>query len=85
MIDQIDLRVHDNPSHPHYGPARRLHVMLMQLTADRTYELFDRPYGVQFDETWDFSLASQLRCGKSVAAAQRRVLKDALWILEGED
>lgn len=85
MIDQIDRRIHDTPSHPHYGPARRLHVMLMQLTADRPYELFDRLYGVQFDETWDFSLANQLRYGKSEAAAQRRVLKDALWILEGDD
>lgn len=83
MIDQIDRRVHDDPSHPFYGPVRRLHVMLMQLTADHTYEAADRLYGVHFDETWDFTLVSQLRFGKSEAEAQRHVLSEMLWLLDG--
>ena len=83
VVDQIDNRYYDQPNHPHYGPCRRLHVMLMQLTANQSYEAADRLYGSFYDETWDYALVSHLKIGISEAEAQRTVLADILWLLDG--
>lgn len=73
-------RAFDDPDHKHYGPARRLMVMLLQLgiigwdgvAADRWDD--SKAIGM----TWDQQLCRLLNAGIDEASAQRRVLHDLL-------
>lgn len=73
------IPIHDTPSHPFYGPVRRLHVMLLQLTAHVRYEGVMTVYEGRCIAPWDVHLAFLLdKLGYSEAQAQGRVLADLL-------
>lgn len=69
-------RLFDDPNHRHYGAARRLHIILMQITEN--YESIDRLFALDSSETWDVLLDYHLCRGDSEALAQRRVISEWL-------
>ncbi|ARK07497.1 hypothetical protein LAV_00122 [Sphingobium phage Lacusarx] len=73
-------RIYDNPNHPHYGPARRLHVMLLQLGGDGSYSVMDNKYAAIFDVPWDWSLSQLLTADWPEPQAQRFIMKRTLSI-----
>lgn len=66
------MPIYDNPNHPHYGPVRRLHVMLMQLFAnfDDAQLAFHDVWG----RWWDDALVDFINEGRTEGDAQCRVL-----------
>ena len=76
------LRIYNIPTITAYGPCRRLHVMLMQLTADITYDTADWMFTLYFEQTWDHVLVDLLQLGKSEAEAQRKVIDEMLWLID---
>lgn len=62
------MRIFDNPNHEHYGPVRRLWIMLAQLDLLDTAER--RPTVAPWDET----LSRWLSNGLGEAPAQRAML-----------
>lgn len=64
------MRIYDNPNHPHYGPARRLWVILAQLDLLETAEatLFKKK------RKWDEQLAKMLDKDNAEPSAQVAVL-----------
>lgn len=67
---RLSTPIIDNPNHPHYGPVRRLWVMLKQLDL---MDFLDQ-YVFGLDETWEEALISYLNTGITEAQAQRIVL-----------
>lgn len=68
------MRIFDQPDHRHYGPVRRLHLMLLQLTVDIGMDAFEEPYVVLFQQHWDHHLVQLLDEGMHEAEAQRLIL-----------
>lgn len=65
------MRIFDNPNHPHYGPVRRLWVILVQL------DLLDSAEGYPYlggGVTWDEAVAHRVARGMKESVAQRQVL-----------
>lgn len=62
------MRIYDNPSHPYYGPVRRMWVILAQLN------LLGSAEGLG-TITWDVALANRIAFGIPEATAQRGLLK----------
>lgn len=77
MRKDAHKRIFDDPTHPQYGPVRRLWVILVQLDLLKTAEKWRDDIG----DTWDHSLAHRLEYfDYSESMAQRIVLHR---ILEG--
>jgi hypothetical protein len=75
--------IYDQPGHPTYGPARRLHVMLMQLAADVSMDRLLSHYAEHHIGPWDAHLDLLIDVlGFAEAAAQRIVLRDLLWTMD---
>lgn len=72
--------IHENPNHPHYGPARRLWIMLAQLdlltAADKA--VADQGQGGR----WDDVLSKLLKAGFDEKFSQRMILYLTLKFLE---
>lgn len=66
-------RIFDDPSHPEYGPVRRMWVILMQLDMLADAERYSRWSINQGGLAWDSNLASMVR-QRSEARAQRAML-----------
>lgn len=51
-------RIYDNPDHKHYGPIRRMFIMLANLDLldrpdwDDTYAVYLNCYGNKYGEAW---------------------------------
>lgn len=69
------MSIADDPNHPHYGPVRRLWVMLAQLDMLTTAETYRSP---THDVTWDEELVIHLNGNVREASAQRSVLRHLL-------
>lgn len=69
------MRIFDNPNHPHYGPVRRMWIVLVQLDLLTSAEA----YMDRFGRNWDEALVSLLeRYQMQESAAQRSVLRTIL-------
>lgn len=77
--------IYDQPNHPRYGPARRLHIMVMQLTADdpTVLERIDEWYWRRYRTHWSQYLSGLMDNTLSEAYAQRRVLKEIFSLCHG--
>lgn len=82
-------RIYDMPGHQHYGPARRLWMMLEQLFADRggisAFELGIWAYQDSVGRervVWDAHLANLIGTGLGHSAAQRMVMLQFLTAAE---
>lgn len=64
------MRVFDDPNHPHYGPVRRMWIILVQL--DLLSSADNLPMG---QGLWDKALASRIAWGIPESTAQRSLLK----------
>lgn len=73
MTDQTKP-IYDQPDHPHYGPVRRLHIMLLQLLGDELEHKQNRINHTLGDLTWDRLLSSHLLAGYTERQATRLVL-----------
>lgn len=77
--------IYEQPNHRHYGPVRRLWVMLEQLFADRGGVVMVEKRLAAYQERanvtrprWDEHLGSLIENGQSEAAAQRLVIQQML-------
>jgi hypothetical protein len=72
------VNIYDDPNHPHYGPVRRLHVMLMQLfgVALPRVEARFKELSQGFD--WTERMGDRLNHGFPEATVQRDMLR---WFL----
>ena len=50
-------RIFDQPNHPHYGPVRRMHIMIMQLFTPYQLSVLDSHYHEEYNENWDDQLS----------------------------
>lgn len=66
--------IYNEPSHRHYGAARRLHLILMQVYADLDLGRIERVYREQIEEDWTASMSKQLAIGCSEASIMRSIL-----------
>lgn len=64
------MRIFDNPNHPHYGPVRRLWVILAQLGLLEYAETYMDSFG----RSWDQALDWLLSLDQEESHAQRAVL-----------
>lgn len=64
------MRIYDNPSHPYYGPVRRMWVILAQLNLLETAEAAA--------PAWDRRIATMIDEGNPESAAQRSCLRVVL-------
>lgn len=79
-------RIYDDPGHRHYGPVRRLWIMLEQLLADvggmRAWEervkVYREQMGAEARPRWDEHLSDLLRSGLTEPDAQRVVIEQVL-------
>ena len=69
-------RIYNNPNHKHYGPVRRMHIMLMQLFSDDC--ITDEAWLHENDPTWDRYLSEMIESGISEIVASRSVLRRIL-------
>lgn len=71
-------RIFDDANHPHYGPVRRMWVMLAGL---KLLEYADESVGVSGDnnlhDSWDFCLSTMLRLGRD----EVDVTRGLLWVI----
>lgn len=72
------MRIFDNPNHPHYGPVRRLWIILTQLDLLDHAEALSRS-----DLKWDTALSRMIVQGVRESEAQRALVHLALMKLEG--
>lgn len=70
-MTQPTKRVFDDPNHPHYGPVRRMWVILAQLDLLGSAESYEHLGG---GVTWDRAIARRIERGMAEPAAQRQVL-----------
>jgi hypothetical protein len=78
-------RIYDTPGHRHYGPARRLWMVLEQLLADEggverfetRLRLHQATLGI-YRPAWDEHLHQLIAQGQSEASAQRMVIQQLL-------
>lgn len=71
-------RIYDQPSHPHYGPVRRLHIMIMQLLTKHQCSVLDEHYDEQYGETWDLQLSRLMSWDPSEPINSRAILTRVL-------
>lgn len=76
-------RVFDAPNHRHYGPARRLHLILMQITGN--YSSIDSLFAADNDMTWDTLLSFHLAQNRSEPESQRRVISEWLFYADWQE
>jgi len=69
--------------HKHYGPARRLSLMLMQLSTDcpRGFSGFEENYAAKFGIEWDDRLCEYLDANYSESNAQIEVIREATAVM----
>lgn len=81
MAENIaDAPIYNQPNHPFYGPARRLHMMLMQVTADKGISAFEKQFNDFFKKDWTHCFLDLLK-DRSEAEAQRFMLRYAADLL----
>lgn len=70
------MRIFDNPNHKHYGPVRRLWIVLVQLDLLKAAERYDEHRVKNGFLRWDEVLASLLSHKPNVpeAAHQRMIV-----------
>lgn len=69
--------IYNDPNHPLYGPARRLHLMLLQLTADKPdFAELEARYEHNVGKSWTSTLQWWMDNGKSEPEAQRQTLRN---------
>lgn len=75
--------IYDQPNHPNYGPVRRMHLMLMQLSADFRggFGEFERQFTDMFSKDWTRWLNSYLEI-YTESRASVLLMRDALKILD---
>lgn len=71
----MSVSIYDQPNHEHYGPVRRLHVMLLQLFSDVSFHWEEKAYETAHKQPWWDHLSLYLYNGMSESNAQRRVLQ----------
>ncbi|MEQ6333253.1 hypothetical protein [Sphingobium sp. MK2] len=76
-------RIFEEPNHRHYGPVRRLHIILMQITEN--YSSIDSLFAADNDMTWDTLLSFHLAQNRSEPEAQRRVISEWLFYADWQE
>jgi len=69
---------YNDPNHRHYGPSRRLHLVLMGLFADKDLGRIEGAYEGAFDESWTRTLARYLDRNIGEANAARAIIQNLL-------
>lgn len=68
------MRIYDNPNHPHYGPVRRMWVVLVQLDLLSAAEKYSRYYKEKGGVSWDQNIAGKIAHGYPESYAQREFI-----------
>lgn len=69
---RLNLRIYNNPNHPHYGPVRRLHIITLHLGFDD--EFMDVQVRDHYD-SWDSYYASCVETYPDESIASRIFLR----------
>lgn len=67
--------IYNDPSHPAYGPCRRLHIMLLQLFADADFGRIEDDYRRAFTKDWTATVSHEIGIGCPEAAVQRGIVR----------
>lgn len=65
--------IYDQPNHPHYGPVRRMHLILMYLFESRTEE-YEQGFKTEYGAHWWERLVWSLEGGRTERDAAHHLI-----------
>lgn len=68
------MPIYNDPNHPHYGPCRRLHLILMSIFADCDLAAIEAEYESVNERGWTTALTILLNAKVTEATAQRMII-----------
>ncbi|MBS7671429.1 hypothetical protein [Croceicoccus gelatinilyticus] len=75
-MPEAALPIYDQPNHPDYGPVRRLHVILLQIFADKDMAAIESELNDLLGTHWTLAMSDLIK-DRTEAKAARFILRYA--------